>query len=88
MAAEYLLRGASSFQMHTIFQLPDSEFTMRAGNKTDKVLHQILFHPQDGFLAWTLDLRERFGWQGAQNVAETAGWCRDHWDKITESLDH
>ena len=87
MAAEYLLRGASSFQMHTIFQLPDSEFTMRAGNKTDKVLHQILFHPQDGFLAWTLDLCGRFGWQTGQNVAETAGWCRDHWDKITEALD-
>src|SRR6266567_2861294 len=30
MAAEYLVRGASSFQMHTIFPLPDREFTMRA----------------------------------------------------------
>jgi len=86
IAAEYLMRGASSFQMHTLFQLPDSEFTMRAGNKTDKVLHQILFHPQDGFLVWLLDLGQRFGLKGAQNVAETAAWCRDHWDKIIESL--
>ena len=28
MAAEYLLRGASTFQMHTLFQLPSSEYRM------------------------------------------------------------
>ena len=88
IAAEYLVRGASSFQMHTLFQLPDSEFAMRAGNKTDKALHHLLFHPQDGFLAWTLDLRERFGWGAGQSVAGNAAWCSEHWDKIIEALDH
>lgn len=60
-AAEYLLCGASSFQMHTLFQLPDGEFAMRRGrNKTERVLHTLLFHPQRGFLAWLLHLRRRF----------------------------
>src|SRR5205814_9010157 len=45
LAAEYLLRGASSFQMHTLFQLPDGEYAMRAGAKTAKALHLLLFHP-------------------------------------------
>jgi hypothetical protein len=88
IAAEYLLRGASSFQMHTLFQLPDSEFTMRAGSKTEKALHRLLFHSEDGFLAWILDLRERFGWKREANVLEIAEWCRKNWKKVTEGLNH
>lgn len=86
IAAEYLLRGASSFQMHTLFQLPDSEFEMRAGNKTEKALHRLLFHPQDGFLAWVLDLRERLGFSREANVYEMANWCRTNWSAVVESL--
>jgi len=85
IAAEYLLRGASSFQMHTLFQLPDSEFAMRAGSKTEKALHRLLFHPEDGFVAWILDLRERFAWQAEANVLEMATWCRQNWRKVIES---
>lgn len=87
MAAEYLLRGASSFQMHTLFQLPDSEFTMRGGSKTEKALHRLLFHPQDGFVAWILDLRHRFGWEGEANVEEMATWCRRSWDLVQPKLE-
>jgi hypothetical protein len=86
IAAEYLLRGASSFQMHTLFQLPDSEFPMRVGSKTEKALHHLLFHPEDGFLAWILDLRERFGWKREANVLEMAEWCRKNWNSIIKSL--
>jgi hypothetical protein len=86
IAAEYLLRGASSFQMHTLFQLPDSEFAMNVGNKTEKALHSLLFHPQSGFIAWILDLRGRFGWKMNQNVAQMARWCSDNWTTIIESL--
>ncbi len=86
IAAEYLLRGASSFQMHTLFQLPDSEFEMRAGNKSEKALHRLLFHPQDGFLAWVLDLRERLGFSREANVDDMANWCRTNWSTIAESL--
>lgn len=52
MALEYALRGASSFQMHTLFQLPASEYRMQRGNKTEKALHALYFHPEDGFVVW------------------------------------
>jgi hypothetical protein len=87
IAAEYLLRGASSFQMHTLFQLPDSEFAMRSGTKTEKALHQLLFHPGEGFVTWALSLRERFGWKSDMNVERMAAWCQRNWKDITESMD-
>ena len=40
MAFEYLKRGATSFQMHTLFQLPDSEFDMKGGTRTARALHR------------------------------------------------
>lgn len=86
LAAEYLLRGASSFQMHTLFQLPDSEFAMRGGSKTERALHQLLFHPREGFLAWILDLRSRFEWDPRSCVSEMAAWCRSQWGRVAEQL--
>ncbi|MBI1940704.1 MAG: hypothetical protein HYS33_04250 [Acidobacteria bacterium] len=86
LAAEYLLRGASSFQMHTLFQLPDGEFAMRSGSKTEKALHHLLFHPEEGFLAWILDLRARFGWKAEANIREMAEWCQKNWKAVAESL--
>jgi hypothetical protein len=86
IAAEYLLRGATSFQMHTLFQLPDGEFAMRSGSKTEKALHRLLFHPQEGFLAWLLDLRSRFEWKPEANVQEMAQWCRQNWKAVAKSL--
>lgn len=85
-AAEYLLRGAASFQMHTLFQLPDSEFVMSSGSKTEKALHHLLFHPVEGFVAWILDLRSRFGWNGGMNVEDMATWSRAHWNEVIERL--
>lgn len=79
IAAEYLLRGCSTFQMHTIFQLPDSEFAMNVGGKTEKALHLLLFHPENGLIAWLLDLRGKFGWKSGMSIHEMAEWCRDHW---------
>ena len=84
-ATEYLLRGASSFQMHTLFQLPDSEFALRGGNKTEKALHLLLFHPSEGFLAWVLDLGARFAWGSNFSVGQMAAWCRNHWPQVVES---
>ncbi len=86
IAAEYLLRGASSFQMHTLFQLPDSEFEMRTGNKSEKAMHRLLFHPEDGFLAWVLHLRERLGFDPEANVEAMANWCRANWSTVAKSL--
>lgn len=50
MAFEYLRRGATNFQMHTLFQLPDLEFEMKGGSRTERALHRLLFHPQTGFV--------------------------------------
>ena len=86
IAAEYLLRGASSFQMHTLFQLSDAEFLMKIGSKAEKVLHLLLFHPQEGFLAWILDLRERFSLRVGASVHEMAKWFQDNWSAVAESF--
>jgi hypothetical protein len=82
IAAEYLLRGCSTFQMHTIFQLPDSEFAMNTGGKPEKAMHMLLFHPEDGLIAWLLHLRAKFGWKSGMSVREMAEWCRDHWPQV------
>ena len=84
-AAEYLLRGASSFQMHTIFQLPNGQFSMQAGSKTAKALHRLLFHPHEGLIAWLLDLKETFGWR-EMNVHQMAQWCQSNWKSVVEEL--
>ena len=51
IAFEYMKRGATSFQMHTLFQLPDSEFDMKSGTRTERAMHRLLFHPEHGFIA-------------------------------------
>lgn len=82
IAAEYFLRGCSTFQMHTIFQLPDSEYAMNSGGKAEKALHLLLFHPEEGLIAWLLHLRATFGWKSGMGVLEMAEWCRDHWPDV------
>jgi hypothetical protein len=52
MAVEYALRGATSFQLHTFFQLPADHYAMTAGSKTQKALHELYFHPRTGFVVW------------------------------------
>jgi hypothetical protein len=86
IAAEYLLRGASSFQLHTLFQLSDAEFAMKTGSKTEKALHLLLFHPQEGFLAWILNLRDRFSLKADASVNEMAKWFQNHWSVVAESF--
>jgi len=60
-AVEYGLLGAASCQMHTVFQLPESEFSARTRNRSAAVLHHLLFHPETGLLAWLLHLGELRG---------------------------
>jgi hypothetical protein len=86
IAAEYLLRGASTFQMHTVFQLPSSAFSMKCGNKAQKALHRLLFHPQEGLIAWLLHLQNMFGWQKAINIKQSAHWCQVHWNEVAREL--
>ncbi len=76
-AAEYLLRGASSFQIHTYFQLPASVYKMQAGSKTARALHELYFHPDEGLLACLLYLRRVFDWPSDWNVKQMAEFCLD-----------
>jgi hypothetical protein len=77
VAAEYLLCGASSFQIHTYFQLPSSEYKMKTGGKTARALHELYFHPEEGLLAWLLHLRRQFDWPTDWNFKQMADFCVD-----------
>jgi hypothetical protein len=74
-AVLYALRGATSCQMHTLFQFPDTEFAARTRSKTEAVLHHLLFHPTSGLIAWILHLRRVTGqgnlnWLDLPNLAD------------------
>jgi len=72
IAAEYLLRGASSFQIHTFFKLPSGEYSMKTGGKTARALLELYFHPEEGLLAWLLHLRRLLGWPVDWNIKRMA----------------
>ena len=61
MAVEYALRGATSFQLHTFFQLPADQYAMKVGNRTQRALHELYFHPQTGLIVWLFDAAHRLG---------------------------
>ena len=58
---EYALRGATSGQMHTIFQLPLSFYRRQTGTRIDRALHELVFHPHHGLVAAMLHVRARAG---------------------------
>jgi hypothetical protein len=61
MAVEYALRGASSFQLHTFFQLPPDAYAMSTGTKLQRALHLLYFHPDEGLVAWMIHAARRLG---------------------------
>ena len=61
MAVEYLRRGATSFQLHTFIQLPAEHYSMKVGNRTQRALHELYFHPQSGFVVWLHHLANQLG---------------------------
>jgi hypothetical protein len=77
IAVEYLLRGASSFQLHTYFQLPGSEYRMKRPGKTACALHELYFNPQHGLIAWLLHLRRVLDWPTEWNIKRMADHCAD-----------
>jgi hypothetical protein len=77
IAAEYLIRGASTFQIHTYFQLPSSEYRMLSHSKTVRALHELYFHPEEGLLAWLLHLRQAFDWPVDWNIKRMAEFCSE-----------
>lgn len=55
---EYARMGCESVQLHTLFQLPLSEYPAVAGSRQQRALHLLFFHPTDGVIAGMLDLEE------------------------------
>ncbi len=64
MALEYALCGASSFQLHTFFQLPNDQYIMKQGSRTARAIHELYFHPETGFLAGLHNIARRLGLSG------------------------
>ena len=60
MIVEYALRGCSSVQLHTFFQLPLEEYPATDGSRTQRALHALMFDPRDGLIAVLLE-REAAG---------------------------
>ncbi|ACR79399.1 hypothetical protein [Kosmotoga olearia] len=59
MMIEYALRGATNGQCHTFFQLPLEEYRMKRGNRSERALHKLLFHPEEGLLVAMKWLEEK-----------------------------
>jgi hypothetical protein len=64
MMIEYALRGATSGQIHTYFQLPMNEYSLKGVSRTRAALHELYFHPGDGLVAAMCHLRETAGGGG------------------------
>jgi len=56
LIVDYALRGCSSVQLHTFFQLPLEAYPATEGSRTQRALHALIFHPVDGLVAVMLDL--------------------------------
>ncbi len=61
IAVEYALRGCTSLQIHTLFQLPAEVFTMRRGSKIARAIHRLYFDPAEGFIVWATHAARRLG---------------------------
>ncbi len=70
MAIEYALRGATTFQLHTYFQLPLSEYSMTRGSRSQRALHELYFHPAKGYLVWLEHCRQAAGRETLPRISE------------------
>lgn len=55
---EYALRGCENGQVHTFFQVPQTEYLATGGSRIARALHTLLLHPSDGLVVWLQHLRE------------------------------
>ncbi|MCA9115698.1 MAG: hypothetical protein KDA79_11485 [Planctomycetaceae bacterium] len=61
MALEYALRGCSTFQLHTFFQLPGNQYRRQTGSRTQRALHELYLHPKHGLVVWMHHLAATLG---------------------------
>lgn len=75
IAVEYLLRGCTSFQLHTFFQLPHSAYAMSRGTTVERALHQLYFDPDDGLIVWIAHVARRLRLPRAPlRLLDVASW--------------
>jgi hypothetical protein len=60
LIVDYALRGCSSVQLHTFFQLPLEAYPATHGSRTQRALHALVFEPRNGLIAVMLE-REAAG---------------------------
>jgi dihydroorotate dehydrogenase len=61
MMVEYALRGATSGQIHTYFQIPSKNYRLKEGSRTKKALHELMFNPTNGLVVAMISLRNILG---------------------------
>ena len=61
MMVEYALRGCTTGQLHTYFQLPKRVYGHDLGSRTASALHELLFNPEDGLMVTLESLRMQHG---------------------------
>jgi hypothetical protein len=57
-AIAYAQHGCTSLQLHTAFQLPLGAYPARAGSRSQRTIHALVFHPVDGLIATLLELEQ------------------------------
>jgi len=87
LAVEYALRGCTSFQIHTLFQLPASEYAMRSGTKVQRALHRLYFDPGDGFIVWALHAVKRLAHGRSDGIIRFLELARTGAESALESSD-
>jgi len=60
LVLDYARAGCESVELHTFFQLPLAAYPAAAGSRTQRALHALFFHPEEGLVAGMLEL-ERSG---------------------------
>ncbi len=70
VAVEYALRGATSLQLATALELPDSACRRKEGTRGQRAMHELIFHPRHGLVAAMLHVREQTGLHAFRDLAE------------------
>jgi hypothetical protein len=60
LVLDYARAGCESVELHTFFQLPLAEYAASEGTRTQRALHALFFHPEEGMVAGILEF-ERSG---------------------------
>jgi hypothetical protein len=60
LVLDYARAGCEGVELHTFLQLPLAEYPAREGSRTQRALHALFFHPEEGLVAGMLEL-ERGG---------------------------